>query len=107
MRKNVLVTGLMAAVAASALVASPALADTAQAAAPVAKASPAPSCLWTKLNSSGYTDHLAVTSHCGGTTRYKVKIANIRDTQCSTIAPHVTQYWHWDYPGRFDGLEKC
>ncbi len=72
-----------------------------------ASAAAAPQCLKTRLNDSGYTDHLTVRNNCRTNQRVKVVLAFARDGACRSIAAGGSSSWKWSYPGRFDRLERC
>ncbi|NUW46143.1 hypothetical protein [Nonomuraea rhodomycinica] len=66
-----------------------------------------PSCVTTRLDSSGYTDKLWVTNNCRYSVRAKVVLAHETDLSCWTYGRGTTKYWSWGWPGRFDGLHDC
>ncbi|MCP2352007.1 hypothetical protein [Nonomuraea roseoviolacea] len=72
-----------------------------------AVAAAVPSCVTTRLDSSGYTDKLWVTNNCRYSVRAKVVLAHETDLSCWTYGRGTTKYWSWGWPGRFDGLANC
>lgn len=86
------------------LVAAPANADTTV---ETMAAAPPPPCVSSALDDSGFTDELIVFNRCGTNQRIKVVLAFHTDKPCTTVAADTTKSFSWNYPGRFDRLEKC
>jgi hypothetical protein len=103
MKKVLATTGVIS--AALVLTAGPAVAGTNIKT--TAAAGSVSNCVITKLNDSGYTDHLRVTNSCTVGKRVKVVLAHHTDFPCEYFAPGDARDYSWPYPGRFDRLESC
>jgi hypothetical protein len=82
------------------------LAAPAQAAEPVHPAR-VPDCVLTDLNDDGASDYVIVTNACRSSVRVRPVIDDYPDPDCVTIAPTKSSSFHWYYPGRYTGLERC
>ncbi|MDT0458872.1 hypothetical protein RM550_24630 [Streptomyces sp. DSM 41527] len=59
------------------------------------------------LNTSGWTDHLKVKSHCGRSVWLKVVVDNGFDSSCKKVRPHKSMKHRWGYPGSLKWVTKC
>ncbi|MFG3116753.1 hypothetical protein ACGF4C_20430 [Streptomyces sp. NPDC048197] len=59
------------------------------------------------LNTSGWTDHLKIKSHCGRTVWLKVVVNHGPDSRCKKVKAHKSMKHHWGYPGSLKWVTKC
>ena len=107
MRRMLMATVVAALVALALAVPASARPAAPDSAAPAVKATPAPDCVDTYLDDSGYIDFLEVINNCGRNLRIKVVLANHSDKPCRSIVAYDYYDYTWKYPGRFDGLVLC